>query len=91
MLAITIQRDAWPDTQNFVPSHQAILDAIQRGDPEAARKTVNALLVRAEADALDGLLLRSADTNNTRKPSADDKDARTPVRRDAPARTATGR
>lgn len=91
MLAITIQRDAWPDTQNFVPSHRAIRDAIQRGDPEGARKTVNALLVRAEADALDGLLLRGADANNNRKPGADDNDARTPAHRDAPARTATGR
>ena len=54
MLAITIQRNAWPNIENFVPSHRAILDAIQRGDAEAARRTVNSLLVRAEADARTG-------------------------------------
>jgi DNA-binding FadR family transcriptional regulator len=57
-LAIAVQRDAWPDRENFIPSHRAILDAIRRGDPAAARKAVNALLVRAEVDALDGLRLR---------------------------------
>jgi DNA-binding FadR family transcriptional regulator len=62
MAAITIQRDAWPDTENFIPSHRAILDAIQRGDPEAARRTVYALLARAEGDALDGLRLREPAT-----------------------------
>lgn len=55
MLAFTIQRDAWPDPENFVPSHGAIIDAIQRGDTEAARKAVHTLLARAEADAFDGI------------------------------------
>jgi DNA-binding FadR family transcriptional regulator len=87
MLAITIQRDAWPDAENFVPSHRAILDAIQRGDLEAARRTVNSLLVRAEVDALDGLRLRQADVNDNRIPGADG-DARTPVHAAAPERTA---
>jgi len=51
---------------------------------------VNALLVRAEVDALDGLLLRGADVNDNRIPGADDDDARTPVHAAAPERTAKG-
>jgi len=57
-LTFTIQRDAWPNIANFVPSHGAIMEGIKRGDPEAARKAVHALLVRAEADAIDGLRLQ---------------------------------
>ncbi len=57
MLAFTVQRDAWPDPENFLPSHRLILEAIKRGDGAAARATVQALLTRAEADAIDGLRL----------------------------------
>jgi DNA-binding FadR family transcriptional regulator len=62
MITFTIQRDAWPDTENFIPSHGVIMQAITRGDPEATRNAVHALLVRAEADAIDGLRLWVPDT-----------------------------
>lgn len=55
MLTFTIQRGAWPDPHNFLPSHHAVLAAIQRGDAEGARSAVQRLLVRSEADAIDGL------------------------------------
>ena len=54
-LTFIIQRGVWPDIASFVSSHSAIMEAIERGDPEAARKAAHALLVRAEADAIDGL------------------------------------
>ncbi|MEJ0011668.1 MAG: FadR/GntR family transcriptional regulator [Bauldia sp.] len=60
MLTFTVQRDAWPDPDNFLPSHRLILDAITRGDGSAAREAVQKLLVRAEADAMDGLRLLGA-------------------------------
>lgn len=87
MLAIPIQRDARPDSENFVPSHRAILDAIQRGDVEAARKRVMKHLARAEADALEGLLLQGAETKDHRDPGAENA-ARKPTRNRAPAKTA---
>lgn len=59
MSTFTIQRDAWPDVENFVPSHGRIMNAIKRGDPDAAREAVHALLIRAEADAIDGLRFRA--------------------------------
>lgn len=40
---------------HFVPSHQAILDAIKRGDPDGARQAFRALLATAENDAMAGL------------------------------------
>ena len=88
MLAITIQRDAWPDVENFVPSHRLILDAIQRGDAEAARKAVNTLLVRAEVDALDGIRLMGKDSKEFGNPGVHENDASTPVRGRAQATTA---
>ena len=88
MLAITIQRDAWPDVENFVPSHRLILDAIQRGDVEAARKAVNTLLVRAEGDALDGIRLMGKDSNEFGNPGVHENDAWTPVGGRARATTA---
>jgi DNA-binding FadR family transcriptional regulator len=57
MLTFTVQRDARPDLDNFIPSHRAIADAIRRGDKEAARSTVLVHLTRAEADAIDGVRL----------------------------------
>ncbi len=54
-LTFTVQRDAWPDPDNFVPSHGAIMEAIKRGDPAASRAAVLALLTQAEIDAMDGL------------------------------------
>lgn len=61
MLTFTIQRGAWPDLINFLPSHHAVLAAIQRGDAEGARRAMQALLVRSEADAMDGLRLLGGD------------------------------
>lgn len=55
MLTFPLQRKIHPDPDNFIPSHRLIVDAIKRGDPNAARKAVLALLVRAEKDALDGV------------------------------------
>jgi DNA-binding FadR family transcriptional regulator len=71
MLTFTVQRDAWPDPENFLPSHGLILDAIKRGDGTAARAAVHALLKRAEADAMDGLRLLGAedDTGQNGTPS----------------------
>lgn len=60
MLAFTIRSDGWPDPENFVPSHGAVVDAIQRGDTDAARTAVHALLARAEADAFDGIRSQTA-------------------------------
>jgi GntR family transcriptional regulator, galactonate operon transcriptional repressor len=62
MLTFTIQRGAWPNPVSFLPSHHAVLAAIQRGDAEGARRAMQALLVRSEADAIDGLRLLGADT-----------------------------
>jgi DNA-binding FadR family transcriptional regulator len=77
VLAFTIQRDALPDPQNLVISHGAILDAIQRGDSDAARKAVNALLARAEVEAFDGIRLHST-------PSDIAQDARSVAEEPAP-------
>jgi GntR family galactonate operon transcriptional repressor len=55
MLTFPLQRKIHPDPDNFIPSHRLIVDAIKRGDANAARKAVLALLVRAEKDALDGV------------------------------------
>jgi DNA-binding FadR family transcriptional regulator len=87
-LAITIQRGAWPDVENFVPSHRAILDAIQRGDVADARTTVNTLLARAEVDALDGIRLRGNDDTQSRNPGVHGSEPWTPVRSRAKATAA---
>ncbi len=52
-----IQRNFCPELDNFVPDHRAILDAIKRGDADAARRAAAALLVGAEKDAMDGISL----------------------------------
>ncbi len=57
-VAFGVQRAARPDKADFVPQHGAILQAIKRGDPDAARVAFRALLTRAEADAVRGVLLR---------------------------------
>ncbi|MBV9220654.1 MAG: FadR family transcriptional regulator [Methylobacteriaceae bacterium] len=61
-LAITFgfQRRHCPGSIHFVPDHRAIFDAIRRGDPDAARVAVRALLTQAEADAMQGLKLRES-------------------------------
>ena len=56
-MTFSMQREASPDPLEFIPSHWAIVDSIKRGDPEAARASALALLVGAEADAMDGLRL----------------------------------
>jgi hypothetical protein len=37
-----------------------LMKAIKRGDPAAARKTVQTLLARGEADVIDGIRLQGA-------------------------------
>ena len=69
MLAFTMQRGAWPDPASFVPSHGAILHAIERGDPDAARRAVYALLANAEADAMAGLRVLSANGDGAKAAS----------------------
>jgi len=56
-LAFGFQRRRHPRREDFVPAHRAIFDAIRRGDGDAARVAVRALLVPAEADAMEGLRL----------------------------------
>jgi DNA-binding FadR family transcriptional regulator len=58
-VAFGVQRVARPDQQKFVPQHRAIFDAIKRGDPDGARAAFRTLLTQAEADAMDGLRIRS--------------------------------
>jgi len=60
-LVFQIQRGAWPDPENFIPTHAAVLDGIRSGDREAARRAVQTLLISSEADAMDGLRLLNAD------------------------------
>lgn len=50
-----IQRDDALGRDHFVPSHREILDAIVRGNPEAARVAYLALLKAAEEDAMRGI------------------------------------
>ncbi|HVZ13366.1 MAG TPA: FadR/GntR family transcriptional regulator [Bauldia sp.] len=59
-LVFKIQRGAWPDPENFIPTHAAVLDSIRRGDNDGARRAVYTLLVSSEADAMDGLRLLNA-------------------------------
>ena len=54
-MAFTFQREACPSPDHFVPAHRSIVDAIRRGDPDAARATVREHLDRAEADAMASL------------------------------------
>ena len=54
-LVFQVQRGASPDPETFLPSHGAVLAAIARGDGEAARHAMLSLLVRSEADAMNGL------------------------------------
>jgi DNA-binding FadR family transcriptional regulator len=44
---IVHQGESWP---NSLPVHQAILDAIEAGDPDAAGQAVQALLEQASVD-----------------------------------------
>ncbi len=67
LLAFEVQRSAWPDPANFLPSHYAILDAIKHGDPELARARFHALLIKAEADALDGVQTKASAPDRKRR------------------------
>ena len=55
LVVLRIQRDTRPDPGTFVPDHRAILEAIKRGDADAARRAAAALLEGAEKDAMDGI------------------------------------
>jgi DNA-binding FadR family transcriptional regulator len=55
LLTFSMQREIWPDPDNFVPSHGVVMDAIKRGDAAAARAAMHALLARAELDAIDAI------------------------------------
>ena len=54
-LAFTLQRGVCPTPDHFVPNHRKILNAICRGDAEAARAAVRKLLLQAEAQATASL------------------------------------
>lgn len=55
LVVFRIQRNARPDPGAFVPDHRAVLDAIRRGDAEAARQAATVLLDGAERDARNGI------------------------------------
>ena len=55
LLTFSMQRELWPDPNNFIPAHGAVMDAIKRGDPGAARAAMLALLARAEIDAIEAI------------------------------------
>ena len=55
MLTFSMQRQVWPDPKISSPPHGAVMDAIKRGDPAAARAAMHALLARAELDAIDAI------------------------------------
>ena len=55
IVVLRIQRDSRPDRDTFVSDHRAILEAIKRGDAEAARRAAAALLKGAEKDAINGI------------------------------------
>lgn len=57
-MAFKLQRKACPGPDHFVPQHRTIVDAIQRGDSDAARSAVRGLLIEAEADAMTSLRRR---------------------------------
>jgi DNA-binding FadR family transcriptional regulator len=54
-MAITLQRGSCPGPDHFISDHRRIVEAIRRGDPEAAREAVRALLSQAEVDAMASL------------------------------------
>ncbi len=56
-VTLHIQRDTRPDPGRFVPDHKAILEAIKRGDAEAAHRATLVMLEGAEKDAMDGISL----------------------------------
>ncbi len=57
LIILRIQRDAHPRSTALAPAHAAILDAIKRGDGEAARRAATAHLERAETNAMAGISL----------------------------------
>jgi DNA-binding FadR family transcriptional regulator len=59
-ITFRVQRDAWPDRENFVPSHGAVVEAIARGDADEAAAAMRRLLARSESDAIDGIRLHEA-------------------------------
>lgn len=61
LVVISIQRDARPDPDKFVPDHRAVLEAIKRGDAGAARRATTALLEGAKNDAMNGICLLAPD------------------------------
>jgi DNA-binding FadR family transcriptional regulator len=63
-----VQRDAWPDRDNFVPSHGAVVTAILERDSDGAAAAMRKLLTRSESDAMDGIHLR--ETKERQKASA---------------------
>ena len=57
-MAISYQRVSCPGTAHFVPDHRAIVQAMRRGDPEAARAASHKHLTQAEIDAKEALRRR---------------------------------
>ena len=60
-VTFSLQREAHPDQDHFVPRHRAIFDAIKRGDPEGARQAFRTLLSEAESDAMAGIRVARRD------------------------------
>jgi DNA-binding FadR family transcriptional regulator len=61
LLTLSTQRELWPNRDHFITTHQAVVDAIRRGDPAAARAATRALLDQAELDANDAFRRIGAD------------------------------
>lgn len=54
-VAFALQRELVQNSDHFIPSHGAILEAIKRGDPEGAREAFHELLATSEDDAMNSL------------------------------------
>ena len=67
LLTFSLQRRVWPDPEHFVPTHRTVLDAVKRGDPEAARAAMQALLARAETDAAEAIRRLGAEADEASK------------------------
>ena len=70
MPTFSMQRQVWPDPANFIPSHGAVMDAIKRGDPAAARAAMLALLAQAEIDGIGAIRQLGADADEAAKQTA---------------------
>jgi DNA-binding FadR family transcriptional regulator len=71
LVTFSMQREVWPNPENFVPTHGAVMDAIKRGHAAAARDAMQALLARAEIDAIDAIRQLGAEADQAaRRPAS---------------------